>query len=373
LQNLGRVKTDAEAIMGGAIIQGWRLVNLPFREEYPGDRQWNRDAAQFKFKPAELLDDEAPFHPHWDMIYNHIGTELTPALKDLAWAQRCGIRTGADYLRAWTACAFRCPFQPTPYLFLFGTENCGKSIFFESLKLVVTKGVVQADHALGRTDFNGELAGAIICAVEEKDISKFPEAIAKIKAWVTGRTMPIRKMRHDTYEQPNSTHWVQTANKRGHCPVFPGDTRIVIIHVPDLLVEQIIAKPIMEEALEKEAPHFLHTIMRLELPPMMDRLRIPVVTTASKHEAEDNNRSTLDVFIDEYCLVLPVARDITFKDFYTRFYEQVPANDKHNWPKNHVRDELAIKHPLVAGSGNKRMVSKLVWKTAAEVAERGDA
>jgi len=374
LQNLGRVKTDAEAIMGGAIIQGWRLVNLPFREEYPGDRQWNRDAAQFKFKPAELLDDEAPFHPHWDMIYNHIGTELTPALKDLAWAQRCGIRTGADYLRAWTACAFRCPFQPTPYLFLFGTENCGKSIFFESLKLLVTKGVVQADHALGRTDFNGELAGAIICAVEEKDISKFPEATAKIKAWVTGRTIPIRKMRHDTYEQPNSTHWVQTANNQRHCPVFKGDTRIVVIRVPDLLVEQIIAKPIMEEALEKEAPHFLHTVMRLELPPMMDRLRIPVIATASKQEAEDDNRSTLDVFIDEYCNVLPAARDIAFKDFYIRFYEQVAANDKHNWPKNHVRSELATTYPLIAGTGNKRIVSKLTWKPKAEkAAERGDA
>jgi len=36
------------------------MVNLPFREEYPGDRQWHLDAAQFRFKPAELADDEAP-------------------------------------------------------------------------------------------------------------------------------------------------------------------------------------------------------------------------------------------------------------------------------------------------------------------------
>ena len=43
--------------------RGWRLVNLPFREEYPGGRQWNLDAAQFKFKPAELADDEVPTIP----------------------------------------------------------------------------------------------------------------------------------------------------------------------------------------------------------------------------------------------------------------------------------------------------------------------
>ncbi len=149
--------------MGGAGWQAWRLVNLPFREEYPGGRQWNRDAAQFKYQPAELADDEAPRHPHWDKICDHIGTELTPALKDLPWAEQAGIRTGADYLRAWAACAFRCPFNPTPYLFLFGSENCGKSIFYESLQLLVTKGVVKADRPLtGRDGFNGELAGAII-------------------------------------------------------------------------------------------------------------------------------------------------------------------------------------------------------------------
>ncbi|MEN6367676.1 MAG: primase-helicase family protein [Thermoguttaceae bacterium] len=369
LQSLGNPKTEAEEIMGNAVIQGWRLVNLPFREEYPGNRQWNIDAAQFAFKPAELSDDEAPYHPHWDMIYNHIGTELTPALKDLAWAQRAGIRTGADYLRAWSACAFRCPFEPTPYLFLFGTENCGKSIFFESLQLLVTKGVVKADKALGNTEFNGELAGAIICAVEEKDISKFPGALAKIKDWVTGRTICIRKMRHDAYDQPNSTHWVQTANHQSHCPVFKGDTRITVIRVPDLLEEQVIAKPVMEEALIKEAPHFLYTLMHLELPPMMDRLRIPVVATSSKKQVEEDNRTPIEIFIDENCSKVQGALEITFKDFYPRFYEQVPATEKHNWPKGRVQRDLPLKHTLVPGPGNKRFMQGLVWKQAEEAAQ----
>ena len=49
LQNLGNAKDAAECIMGGAVGKGWRLVSLPFREEYPGGRQWNLDAAQFRY------------------------------------------------------------------------------------------------------------------------------------------------------------------------------------------------------------------------------------------------------------------------------------------------------------------------------------
>jgi hypothetical protein len=366
LQDLGLSKTDAERAMGRAGWLAWRLVNLPFREEYPGNRQWNRDAAQFRFPMPELSDDEVPYHPHWDLIYNHVGTELTPALKGLPWAERAGIKTGADYLRAWTACAFRCPFQPTPYLFLYGMEDCGKSIFFESLKFLVTKGVVLADHALGDTEFNGELAGAIICAVEEVDIRQSRSARAKIKKWVTGRTITIRKMRHDPFEQPNSTHWIQTANSPRHCPIFRGDTRITVIHVPDLLEEQRIAKALLEAKLEEEAPHFLYTLLHLELPPIVDRLRIPVVTTVSKMQAQETNRDELEVFIDEQCDVKKDAKEITFKDFYARFYESVDAIEKYNWTKERVRQELLVKHPLVIGAHNMRFVSGLVWKSATE-------
>jgi len=371
LQNLGLAKADAESVMGGAGWQAWQLVNLPFREEYPGGRQWNRDAAQFKYRPAELSDDEAPRHPHWDKICDHIGTELTPALKDLLWAQQAGIRTGADYLRAWVACAFRCPFKPAPYLFLFGSENCGKSIFYESLQLLVTKGVVKADRPLtGRDGFNGELAGAIICAVEEVDISKCPGAHARIKEWVTGRTINIRKMRQDSYDQPNSTHWVQTANAPSNCPVFPGDTRITMIRVPDLRPKQEIPKDDLIAELEKEAPHFLYTLMHMELPPLVGRLRLPVVATASKKQAQDSNRTALEAFIDEYCDQRPDAQKILFKDFYVRFYEVATANGEHTWSKERVRKEMPLKYPIRAGAANKRYVVGLVWKPAAEA---GDA
>jgi len=366
LQNLGQAKTDAEAIMGGAVARGWRLVNLPFREEYPGGRQWNRDAAQFRFKPAELADDEAPSHPHWDLIFEHIGHELTPTLRELPWAVDAGIRTGADYLRAWVACAFRDPFQPTPYLFFFGPEDSGKSIFHEALKLLVTKGVVQAKRPLeGRDGFNGELSGAIICAVEEVDISKCPGARERLKAWVTGRTISIRKLRQDSFEQPNATHWVHTANSLDNCPIFPGDTRITAIYVADLLDEQRIAKPKMEAFLEQEAPHFLYTLMHLELPPVIDRLRLPVVTTGSKLSAEEANQTELEQFIAECCEQTP-DRQTPFADFYDRFQQWLPPNEKHAWSKKRVSKELPVRHSTIVGHGNQKYVSHLVLKPAKE-------
>ncbi len=270
LQNLDHPKNEAEAIMGGAVGRSWKLVSLPFREEYPGGRQWNLDAAQFKYKPAELVDDEVPHHPHWDMIFDHIGHELTPVLRELPWAIEAKIRTGADYLRAWVACAFRDPFQPLPYLFFFGQEGSGKSIFYESLGRLVTKGIVKAERSL-TSEFNGELSGAIICAVEETDISKAPGAHAKIKEYVTARTILIRKMRHDCFAQPNTTHWVQTANSPKNCPVFPGDTRITMVRVNDLLK----SKDRQAEdgsVLGPRGPTLpLHAHATLELPPVIDR------------------------------------------------------------------------------------------------------
>ena len=54
LQSLGNAKDAAECVMGTAIGKSWRLVSLPFREEYPGGRQWNLDAAQFRHQARRL-------------------------------------------------------------------------------------------------------------------------------------------------------------------------------------------------------------------------------------------------------------------------------------------------------------------------------
>jgi hypothetical protein len=317
LQGLGVDKTAAEAILGVAVQDPWILVNLPFQDEFPGGRRWNLGAAQFKVEPAVLAEDEAPKHPSWDLIFDHIGNSLTPQLKTLPWASDAGIKTGGDYLRHLVACIFRDPFEPTPYLFLYGPENSGKSIFHEALGLLVTRGIVMADRVLTtKGDFNGELANAILCVVEEKAVSKHPGAMAKIKQWVTCRRLSVRKMRFDSFEQDSTLHWVQVSNDFHACPVFPGDSRITVIEVPAFTGDEIPKKKLLER-LDSEASHFLRTILDLQLPPTDGRLRIPVVETEDKDDLAAE-MAPVAQFLADCCEVAPPHRIIK-KQLYSAY------------------------------------------------------
>src|SRR5690606_1865596 len=117
----------------------------------------------------------------------------------------------ADYLRAIFASIIREPHQPTPYLFLFGPEDSGKSIFTEAFSLLVTKGVVKADRVFNsKNEFNGELVGCILAVIEERDTLS-AEALARLKDYTTSLTISIRPMYRQAYQIANTTHWVQCA------------------------------------------------------------------------------------------------------------------------------------------------------------------
>ncbi len=316
LQALGFSRTEAECLMGSAVAKRWELVNLPFQPEFPGERRWNLDAPQFRFRPIQLGPDEQPCHPTWDMILDHIGADLNEAVREMDWCQRHDIRAGAEYLQILIACILRDPFEPTPYLFLWGPEDSGKSILHESVGLLMTKGVVSADRALTNpNNFNGELANAVLAVVEEVDLSRCPTARNRLKEWVTCRQLSIRRMRTDTYGQPSTLHFVQCANRPDFCPVIPGDTRIVVCHVP--LPKKTIPKSILLKQLEAEAPHFMATLLQLRLPEPNGRLRIPVIETADKLELGIQNAPVAS-FLKEMCVLDDNAR-IAKRDVYLAY------------------------------------------------------
>lgn len=349
LQSMGKKRNEVPLIIGSLTLQPWTIVTKPFQSEYPGGRQWNKSAPQWVYQPADRSDTLT--HPHWDLVLNHIGADLDKYIKDLSWAAASGICTGGDYFRAIYASILREPYEPTPYIFLFGPENGGKSMVHEAFELLVTSGVVKADRSLtNQSDFNGELAKAIICVVEEKDIGRTPGAHNKIKEAVTARQLSIRRMRTDSYMIPNITHWFQCANKADNCPVFPGDTRITMVHVGEVRSE--VPKSLLIQRLVEEAPAFMRTLVDMELPTATGRLRIPVVNTEHKSRAAEAQRSLLDVWMRE-CLEFGDDKPgIPFTDLYKMFVEWLPLEERGNWSRLKVSRQLPSKYATEKRAGN---------------------
>lgn len=342
LQSTGVKPQEANNIVGACVLKPWKLVSRPFEPEYPGNREWNLFAAQLRFKP--LLEKDGISSPTWDKILNHVGHSLTPYIEKDKWCKNSGILTGGDYLKCWCANLIRHPFSPLPFLFLYGAQQSGKSIFHEALQLLFTKGYTRAEHALtANTTFNGELEGSILCVIEEIDLSKASAAYNRIKDWVTARSISIRKLYSPPYMAPNTTHWIQVANNIEYCPIFPGDTRITMIRVDD--ITSPIPKGKLIEDLLREAPAFITELYDIDLPDAPERLNLPVIETAEKGIVQQANRPLLEIFIEENCQHMP-GHFIKFSEFYSKFSEYAMKNGE-RWSE--MKTGRGFRPPFIKG------------------------
>ena len=334
---------ESKEFIGAQIFTPWKLINIPFAPEYPGDRQWNRDAAQLRFRPN--VDQDNLSCPTWNKILEHIGQGLNVAVKESEWCRDCGIVKGSEYLKCWIASLIKEPTEPLPYLFFWGEQNCGKSIFHEAISMLLTKGYMSVDKALeNQSGFNGEMENAVLCFIEETNLKKNLVAYNRIKDWVTGKTISIHRKGKTPYLAINCSHFVQAANELHACPIFPGDTRITMVQVHPLPEGKLIPKKQMLILLEKEAPDFVSEIMKLELPISNDRLNIPVLETSDKVTAQQANENELEIFIREFCHYVPGAA-ISVADFFTRFQEWLDPNAVHLWTKIRMGRAMPSRFP----------------------------
>ena len=335
---------DVDLVLGRCVTESWMSVNEPFQDEYPGGRKWNRYGVQFRYAPKK----EEPFVcPTWDSILEHVGAGLDTAIKQNGWCQASGIDTGSDYLRCWIASLFQEPKEPLPYLFFYSKEeNTGKSTFHEALSLLITsKGTARADTALtSQQSFNHELYHAVLCVVQETDLRKSPGARNRLKDWVTALQLSIHEKGKTPFLVDNTMHFIQTANDYGECPIFPGDTRITMGYVALINVVDMVPKRELFKRLKKEAPDFMGVIMRIELPPCNDRLRIPIINTDDKKLSAKQNRSPLEEFLDEQTFEIPGAM-ILYADLWNKFEQWLEPNDANEWTKQRMGRELPLKHP----------------------------
>lgn len=341
---LGLNPKEVTAVVGGCIFKHWKLVNMPFQSQYPGDRKWNRNAAQFVFNQTENRDNLN--YPTWLKVLTHSGQGLDEAVAANGWCKANTILNGADYLKIWVASLFQKPMEQLPYLFFYSRkQNTGKSIFAEALSLLVTKGVERADQALtNQNSFNGELARAILCLVEETDLSKSGVAYNRIKDWVTAKMFPVHTKGETPYSVPNSTHWIQTANDPRFCPVLTGDTRITVINVSPLEPHELIPKTKLLELLKKEAPDFMAEIMHLEIPQSNDRLNVPVIATIEKLNLERSNMTVLEKFLAELTHKID-GETIPLSELYQAFSDTLDPKDAEYWTKNRMSKEMPPEYP----------------------------
>lgn len=329
LNSLNYNNKELRSIIGSNVFQPWMIVNMPFYPEFPGDRKWNRDAAQFRFLPNPDVDNLRT--PTWNRVLEHLGEGLDQAVKIHPWCQLNGIVKGSEYLKCWITSMFKEPHQQLPYLFFYSEQqNTGKSMFHEALVLLLSKGYARVDHALvSQSGFNGEMENIILCTIEEVDLKANKVAYNRIKDWVTAKHINIHKKNKTPYLAINTCHFVQTANDRAYCPVFPGDTRITMIRVEPL--KEIIPKGELTILLEKEASDFLSLILKLELPKTNDRLNVPAITTDDKLVAEEANETDLDTFLREETYNIP-GQLLTVVDLWDKFAEWL-GQRSNEWSK----------------------------------------
>lgn len=338
---------DIKNMLGTAITKCWALVNKPFQPEYPGNREWNKDAAQLRF-PISQKDPEKLHFPTWQKILTHLGASLTEDVLKNAWAQRAGLISGADYLKVWIASMFKKPNEQLPYLFLFGPQNCGKSMLHESLELLMKGGCCRADNALtNQQGFNYELANKVLCVVEEVDLHKAgTTAYNRIKDWVTSRNIAIHQKNGTPFMSRNTSHWIQCANDATACPIFPGDTRITAIEVFAIPQSDYVVRTEFIQRLEDEASDFLASILNLELPMSNDRLNLPVIATEGKQRIIESNRTQVEMFFEEKMFYCP-GNTCVFAEVYDLFHSWLEPERRLAYSKQKFGKE--IRQPFVKG------------------------
>lgn len=351
---------DAQVAIGAACLNYWRIVNRPFMPEYPGDREWNKNGAQLAYAPIE-----GP-HPTWDKIFDHIGRGLDDAVRHNDWCRRVGIMRGREYLLMWCCAMFQFPKEPLPYLFLHSRDQqTGKSSLHEALRLLFKdgRGCTNAKNALtSKEGFNHEVSGAVLCFTEEVDLRHNKQAYNRIKEWTTGLTISIRALYENSRDEANTTHWIQCANSANFCPVEAGDTRIVMVQVPALPKGEQLAKRVMFDLLEEEAPAFMYTLLNTMVPATEERLRIPAVDSATKEDQMEANMTRLEWFMKEFT-VPAQGMVIQWSEFYDKFRGNVEASQQQFWSQKRVRSEMSADFPRGKyGKKGDICIGNLRWK-----------
>jgi hypothetical protein len=281
LTGFGLGKYDVAEVMQFHLERNHQLVQIPFAEEDQPGRVWNRfGAKRVQEAPGEF--------PAIRAILEHVGKNLTPVVRQDAWCQEHRIATGAEYLALWAAVMFRHPERRLPGLFMWSEiQSIGKSTYGRMLSrgFQDAHGWTELRKELTRDDFNDRMRGAALCLLEEVDLSANFAAYQLVKNYIDNPSITIRGIYVKAETERNYTHFIHTANYRNFCPIYPGDTRIVMWRVDPYEGPDLDWTGTLCAIVDGQMPAFLHHLLKLELPPSSGRLYLPILDTEDRREA----------------------------------------------------------------------------------------
>ena len=193
-----------------------------------------------------------------------------------------------DYLTLWAAVVFRHPERRLPGLFMWSEiQSIGKSTYGRMLSrgFQGPHGWTELRKELTRDDFNDRMRGAALCLLEEVDLAANFAAYQLVKNYIDNPYVTIRGIYAKAETERNYTHFIHTANYRSFCPIYPGDTRIVMWRVDPYEGPDLDWTGKLCAIVDRQMPAFLHHLLMLELPPSAGRLYLPILETQDRREA----------------------------------------------------------------------------------------
>ena len=105
--------------------------------------------------------------------------------------------------------------------------------------------------------------------------------------------------------------------------------------------------------------------MDIQLPPIMGRLRLPVINTENKRRAQSEHQSDLEQFIAEQCNMTPGAM-ILFSEFCDRFHkwlsDELGSDALSAWvSKKKIIAGIPQQVPYGIQHSNRRYIGNIAW------------
>jgi hypothetical protein len=166
-----------------------------------------------------------------------------------------------QYLVRWMARAVQRPWEAGQVaVVLQGTKGVGKSEFADHFGSLFGPAYVRPSSGIFDGDFNGQLANAVVCMLDEAFNSKKRGADSKLKTVITDRTLSLNEKYKAVTQVKNTLHVIMGANEADVVAAGEYERRYFIVHVPRVPFDFPAMQAQLSEGGYAALLHYLQTL-----------------------------------------------------------------------------------------------------------------